>query len=108
MAQEEHASPAAVAALVPELRAICGQDGVLTDLSRRRTYESDSLTHHRAVARVVARPTTAEEVAAVIGMCPSAGVPSGPRGAGTGLSPGALPHTGGVLLVTSRMRRIVE
>ena len=108
MAQEEHASPAAVAALVPELRAICGRDGVLTDLSRRRTYESDSLTHHRAVPGVVVLPTTAEQVAEVIGLCASTGVPFVPRGAGTGLSAGALPHTGGVLLVTSRMRRIIE
>ena len=78
MAQEEHASPAAVAALVPELRAICGQDGVLTDLSRRRTYESDSLTHHRAVPGVVVLPTTAEQVAEVIGLCAPPGSPSSP------------------------------
>ncbi|GAA1443339.1 FAD-linked oxidase C-terminal domain-containing protein [Nocardiopsis tropica] len=101
-------TPAALAALVPVLRDICGEDGVLTDASRRRTYESDGLTHHRSVPGVVVLPTTAEQVAAVVRLCSDRGVPFVPRGAGTGLSAGALPHAEGVLIVTSRMRRIIE
>ncbi|MFJ9552987.1 FAD-linked oxidase C-terminal domain-containing protein [Nocardiopsis sp. NPDC101807] len=101
-------TPAALAALVPVLRDICGGDGVLTDASRRRTYESDGLTHHTSVPGVVVLPTTAEQVAAVVRLCSDRGVPFVPRGAGTGLSAGALPHPEGVLVVTSRMRRIIE
>ena len=100
--------PAALTALVPRLHEICGEDGVLTDLSRRRVYESDGLTYHRATPGVVALPTTTAQVAAVISLCAEHGVPYVPRGAGTGLSAGALPHAEGVLLVTSRMRRVVE
>ena len=100
--------PAALAALVPRLREICGEDGVVTDTSRRRTFESDGLTHHRSVPGVVVLPTTADQVAAVVRLCADRGVPFVPRGAGTGLSAGALPHAEGVLIVTSRMRRIIE
>ncbi len=53
-------------------------------------------------------PETAEEVAAVVRLCASAGVPFVARGSGTGLSGGAVPHASGVLIVLSRMRRILE
>ncbi|WP_017571718.1 FAD-linked oxidase C-terminal domain-containing protein [Nocardiopsis halotolerans] len=105
---ETEAPRTAVAALVPRLREICGEDGVLTDTSRRRTYESDGLPHHHALPGVVVLPTTADQVAAVVRLCAGNGVPFVPRGAGTGLSAGALPHAEGVLLVTSRMRRVIE
>ncbi|WP_017625246.1 FAD-linked oxidase C-terminal domain-containing protein [Nocardiopsis chromatogenes] len=97
-----------LSALVPRLRRICGDDGVITDRSRRRTYESDGLTYHAEVPGVVVLPTTAEQVAEVLGLCAAEGVPFVPRGAGTGLSAGALPRTDGVLVTTSRMRRVVE
>src|SRR5690625_3426128 len=108
MSLAENETAAALAALVPELRTICGEDGVLTDLSQRRTYENDGLAHHREVPGVVVLPTSDEQVAAVVHLCHERGVPFVPRGAGTGLSAGALPHAEGVLLVTSRMRRILE
>src|SRR5690606_41283837 len=79
-------------ALVPRLRAICGEDGVVTAASRRRTYESDGLTYHAEVPGVVVLPRTAEQVAAVLRLCSEEGVPFVPRGAGTGLSAGALPR----------------
>ena len=53
-------------------------------------------------------PETAEQVAAVVAACARAGVPFVARGSGTGLSGGALPRTDGVLIVMSRMRRIIE
>ena len=101
-------TPPPVSDLVPRLRRICGEEGVLTDTAQRRTYESDGLTHHRSVPGVVVLPTTADQVAAVIRLCAENDVPFVPRGAGTGLSAGALPHPEGVLLVTSRMRRVIE
>ncbi|GAA3755186.1 glycolate oxidase [Spinactinospora alkalitolerans] len=101
-------APVDLGALVPHLRAVCGDDGVITDAARRRTYESDGITYHAAVPGVVVLPTTAEQVAAVVRLCAERGVPFVPRGSGTGLSAGALPRPDGVLIVTSRMRRILE
>ncbi|MBB6172844.1 glycolate oxidase [Nocardiopsis mwathae] len=100
--------PEPVRALIPRLRAICGDDGVITDTAQRRTYESDALTYHAAVPGVVVLPTGTEQVAAVVRLCAEHGVPFVPRGAGTGLSAGALPRDDGVLVTTSRMRRIHE
>ncbi|KIH98563.1 glycolate oxidase subunit GlcD [Streptomonospora alba] len=100
--------PLPVTALIPRLREICGDDGVITDPNRRRTYESDGITYHAGTPGVVVLPTSTEQVAAVVRLCSESGVPFVPRGAGTGLSAGALPHSQGVLIVTSRMRRILE
>ena len=93
--------------LVPAMVEICGRDGVVTDPLDLRTYECDGLTSHRAAPGLVVLPRTAEQVAAVVRVCAGAGVPFVARGSGTGLSGGALPRTDGVLIVTSRMRRII-
>ncbi|WP_222849089.1 FAD-linked oxidase C-terminal domain-containing protein [Trebonia kvetii] len=90
------------------MRKICGAADVLTDPLELRTYECDGLTSHRTVPALVVLPETAEEVAAVVRLCASAGVPFVARGSGTGLSGGAVPHASGVLIVMSRMRRILE
>jgi glycolate oxidase len=93
--------------LIPQMTQICGPDGVVTDPQELRTYECDGLTAHRAAPALVVLPRTAEEVAAVVRECAAAKVPFVARGSGTGLSGGALPRTDGVLIVTSRMRRII-
>ncbi|GAA0929049.1 FAD-linked oxidase C-terminal domain-containing protein [Nonomuraea longicatena] len=80
----------------------------ITDPVRLRTYECDGLTYHRATPGVVVLPGSAEEIAAIVRLCAEYGVPFVARGSGTGLSGGALPRTDGVLIVTSRMRRILE
>jgi glycolate oxidase len=95
-------------ALAAALRAVCGDDDVLTDPLELRTYECDGLTSHRTVPALVVLPETAEEVAAVVRACAGAGVPFVARGSGTGLSGGAVPHAEGVLIVLSRMRRVLE
>ena len=102
------ASVALAASLAPAMRKICGAADVLTDPLELRTYECDGLTSHRTVPALVVLPETAEEVAAVVRLCASAGVPFVARGSGTGLSGGAVPHASGVLIVMSRMRRILE
>ncbi|MCG5211868.1 FAD-linked oxidase C-terminal domain-containing protein [Streptosporangium soli] len=94
--------------LADRLRREIGTAAVITDPVRLRTYECDGLTYHRATPGVVVLPETAEQVAAVVRACAEYGVPFVARGAGTGLSGGALPRTDGVLIVTSRMRRILE
>jgi glycolate oxidase len=89
-------------------REILGPDAVIDDPVRLRTYECDGLTYHRATPGLVVLPETAEQVAAVVRACVERAVPFVARGSGTGLSGGALPRTDGVLIVTSRMRRIVK
>jgi len=97
-----------VEGLVPRMKQICGAANVITDPLELRTYECDGLTSHRSVPALVVLPATAGEVAAVVTECARAGVPFVARGSGTGLSGGALPHQDGVLVVMSRMRKIVE
>jgi glycolate oxidase len=93
--------------LVPAMVDICGAEAVVTDPLELRTYECDGLTSHRAAPALVVLPQTAEQVAAVVRVCAGARVPFVARGSGTGLSGGALPRTDGVLIVTSKMRRII-
>ncbi len=96
------------AALAAAMRKICGPADVLTDPLELRTYECDGLTSHRTVPALVVLPESAAEVAAVVRACAAAGVPFVARGSGTGLSGGAVPHAEGVLIVMSRMRRVLE
>ncbi|NUT42272.1 MAG: FAD-binding protein [Thermoactinospora sp.] len=81
---------------------------VITDPVRLRTYECDGLTYHRATPGVVVLPESAEQIAAIVRLCNEYGTPFVARGSGTGLSGGALPRSDGVLIVTSRMRRVLE
>jgi len=72
-----------------------------------RPFESDGLGAYRQLPLLVALPRTEAEVVQVIRACHQLGVPIVPRGAGTGLSGGALPHKGGVTLSLSRLNRIL-
>ncbi|RVX38161.1 glycolate oxidase [Nonomuraea polychroma] len=94
--------------LVAALRSLLPYDSVITDPVRLRTYECDGLTYHRATPAVVVLPDTAEQVARVVRLCNDFSVPFVARGSGTGLSGGALPREDGVLIVTSKMRAILE
>src|SRR5947207_4076082 len=95
-------------ALTDDLTAICGAERVVTHADALRTYESDGLLQYRALPRAVVLPDTAEQVQRVVRLCHDRGVPWVARGAGSGLSGGALPVEEGVLIVLARMRRIVE
>ena len=94
--------------LIGRLAEICGPEGTVTHPHQLRTYESDGLLQYKSVPRAAALPGSAEEVRDVVRACHEAGVPWVARGAGTGLSGGALPHEEGVLIVLSRLRRILE
>jgi glycolate oxidase len=96
-----------IAELAPRFREVVGPDGVVTDPQELRTYECDGLTSHAAVPGIVVLPTTAAQLAQVVRSCVAHGIPYVARGSGTGLSGGALPRTDGVLVVTSRMRRVL-
>src|SRR5712692_10957162 len=93
--------------LIERMTAICGPDGVVSDPLELRTYECDGLTSHRCSPGLVVLPQTAGQVAEIVTECDRAGVPFVARGSGTGLSGGALPRTDGVLIVMSKMRRII-
>ena len=71
-------------------------------------YECDGLTAYRARPLVVALPETETQVAAVLRICHGLGVPVVARGAGTGLSGGAMPHAQGVTLSLAKFNRIVK
>ncbi len=73
-----------------------------------RPYECDGLTAYRQLPMIVALPTTEEQVVGVLKCCNELGVPVVARGAGTGLSGGALPHAAGVLLSLARFNRILR
>jgi glycolate oxidase len=102
------ASPHDLRALVAELRTIVGDEWVYTAEHQLRTYESDGLLQYHAIPAAAVLPGTAEEVAAVVRACAVAEVPWVARGAGSGLSGGALPVADGILIVVSRMKRILE
>jgi glycolate oxidase len=90
------------------LEAICGQANVLTHPDTLATYRSDGLAHYRETPLAAVLPGTAEEVRDVVRACFEAGIPWVARGAGTGLSGGALPVAEGVLIVLARLRRILS
>ena len=73
-----------------------------------RPYDCDGLTLYRQLPMIVALPETEAEVAAILKRCQRLQVPVVPRGAGTGLSGGALPHARGVLLSLARLNRILD
>ncbi|MBI2564006.1 MAG: FAD-binding protein, partial [candidate division NC10 bacterium] len=103
--------------LAPETRThlirgcerIVGPEGVISAPDERRVYECDALTfYHRVMPDLVVLPTSTQHVADVVRLCREAGVPFLPRGAGTGLSGGATPDAGGVMIVLTRMNRILD
>ena len=94
--------------LTDELRGIVGEEWTYVQEHQLRTYESDGLLQYQAVPAAAVLPGSAEEVAAVVRACHRARVPWVARGAGSGLSGGALPVAEGVLIVVSRLKRILE
>ena len=96
------------AKFVAELRTIVGADQVLEKHEQLRTYESDALTSFRVQPALVVLPVSTEQVQAVVRLCHRAHIPFVPRGSGTGLSGGALPVEGGVVISLARMNRILD
>jgi len=94
--------------LVPELLRIVGVDGVLAARADLMVYECDGFVIEKNSPDVVVFPTSAEQVAQVVRCCRAAGVPFVPRGAGTSLAGGCLPVGGGVMIVLTRMKQILE
>ena len=90
-----------------ELTEVLGS-GLVTSPDACVAFECDALTAHRHRPDLVALPVSVEQVQSVLRVCHGRNVPVVARGAGTGLSGGALPVAGGVLLVLSRLDRILD
>ena len=94
--------------LLKELRQILIAESILSNPEDLRPYECDGLSAYRELPLVVCLPETVEQVRDILRLCHRLKVPVVARGAGTGLSGGALPHTQGVLLSLAKFMRILE
>jgi glycolate oxidase subunit GlcD len=95
-------------ALVGELRDIVGPDNVLAERDELLVYECDGLPQHKHLPRAVVFPNSTEETSEVLALLADEGVSFAPRGAGTGLSGGALAVDRGVVIELARLRRILS
>ncbi len=95
-------------AFLTELRRIAGDESVLDDALQLLTYECDALPHLRQMPAAVVLPATGADVQAIVRLCAREGVPFVARGHGTGLSGGALPVPGGVVIALSRLTRVLD
>ncbi len=97
-----------LATLVRELRSRLGAENVLSAPSDLAVYECDGFTIEKNPPDAVVFPRSTKQVAEVVRLCGQHGVPLLARGAGTSLAGGCLPIDGGVVLMLTRMKRIVE
>ena len=94
--------------LIDNLSAIVGRENVLSKPDELLVYECDGLPQHKHRPRAVVFPSSTEETAAIMSALAHANVPFTPRGAGTGLSGGALALNSGVVIEMARMRKILH
>jgi glycolate dehydrogenase FAD-linked subunit len=94
--------------LVNDLRALCGADAVLAGRDETLVYDCDAYTIDKHLPQVVVLPRSTEQVSRVVQFARREGMPFVARGAGTGLSGGALARQGGVIIALTRMKRILD
>ena len=94
--------------LVSELSTFLPTESVLYEGEDLRPYECDGLSAYRQTPMIVVLPQTEDEVIKILQICHRTKTPVVPRGAGTGLSGGALPHESGILLSLAKLKRILE
>ena len=95
-------------AVVAELAAVVGPDHMITEPEQLRVYDCDGLTGWRAMPELVVLAGSTAEVQGIVAICAREGVPFVARGAGTGLSGGALPVAEGIVISLARMTAILE
>ncbi len=108
MPEPDAATIAARAELAAGLRTIVAPEDVIDDETELRAFECDGLTAYRALPMIVVLPSSAQEVSRVLAYCHARGVKIVPRGAGTGLSGGALPLADAVTLGFGKLNRILD
>ncbi len=94
--------------LINELRAICGEDSVITDPRQLVVYECDAYTMEKNLPDAVVLPGTTQQVVEVVKLCAAHQLPIIPRGTGTSLSGAVLAVDGGVVICTARLNRILN
>jgi len=94
--------------LIAQLSDILDYEYLFTETEDLKPYECDGLSAYRKLPIAVALPETIEQVQQITKLCSTLKVPIVARGAGTGLSGGALPHEGGIILGLSRFNKILE
>ncbi|MGQ9927638.1 MAG: FAD-binding oxidoreductase [Chloroflexaceae bacterium] len=94
--------------LIEELRRIVGPGGVVADPIALMTYDADGCVMDTGEPQVVVLPTSAEQVSGVVRLAARYSLPIVPRGAGTGLAGGATAISGGIVVSTARMDRVLE
>ncbi|HLF47407.1 MAG TPA: FAD-binding protein, partial [Chitinophagaceae bacterium] len=93
---------------IQSLKNIVGEKFVMVDEETLQHYSHDETENLHFLPEIVIKPRTAEEISSIMKICNANRIPVTPRGAGTGLSGGALPFFGGVLLSTERMNSILD
>jgi glycolate oxidase len=99
---------ASLDALLVNLTRLLGRKRVLSDPSELIVYETDGCTMHNTQPSAVVFPQGTEEVVSIVQACRAHGIPFVARGAGTGLSGGAMALNGGIIIALNRMNRILE
>src|SRR5947208_1876381 len=94
--------------ILRELQEIAGPHYILHDPDELLAYECDGLTHHRSMPDFVVFPETTDQVSRLVELARHYRMPFTARGSGTGLSGGAIAARGGMIIATSRMKRILE
>ena len=97
-------------AIVAELKALLGANNVIADAERMEAYSHDetSAEEYGHMPEVVVTPTSTVQVAEVVKLANRATLPVTPRGAGSGLSGGAIPVYGGIVLSLEKMNKVIE
>ncbi len=104
----EAPKPTPTEQLIQAFQQLLPDEAVLTDTEDLRPFECDGLSVYRRLPMVVVLPETVEQVQAIMRLCFAAKVPVVARGAGTGLSGGALPLEDGVLLSLAKFKQILD
>ena len=88
-----------------KLKTIVGSDYILADQESIQHYGHDETEKLQYYPELILKPASTTEIAAIMQLCNENNIHITPRGAGTGLSGGALPHLGGVVLSTERLNK---
>jgi len=97
-----------ILSFIEEFKRIVGDDHVLYDAESLDKYAHDETEDLYYLPELVMRPRTPEEISGILKICNKHRIPVTPRGGGTGLSGGALPHRGGIVLSTERLNSIIQ
>jgi glycolate oxidase len=100
--------PELTASLIGRFEQIVGIENVATDPTTRLSYSHDETEDYSFLPDVVLKPSSPEEISAIMKLCNQHHIPVTPRGGGTGLSGGALPLEKGVVISMERFNRIIE